>query len=138
MALSFSMLSPASTIRHCESDATIAEAIETCFGWDDDITMIWNGVSFPLSWKCVISDIWRDILLMLRWIKTRKTFSIQWPCKSFFVYWSFIIGPDTVTIHADWGTVPGQPHPRDSLNQVSPVVECDKEEFVQSWHSILA
>ena len=105
MAFSLQVSSPSISSLPDPEDEEIGEILETLCSNDDYVILLWNDFPIRLSWNYVISDIWSDILLMLRSINHDvEGFTIQWPCQAFFARWDFRLKETTLTIDAatDW------------------------------------
>lgn len=119
-------------------DTDVGEAIETCFSTKDKIQLVWNGCSIILSWTGDVSQMWRDILIMLQRIRNRDPFTINWPSSSFFASWLFSAeGDGVVRINSDWITVSGGASKLSELRLAKTDVEVDLSDFIDQWHKVL-
>ena len=121
------------------SDDTVGYAIETLFSVEDDIYINWNGFKIPLSLKYDVSDIWNDVILMVKNIikGTEKEFTIHFPSSTFFAAWVFSVDSDILTIKAYWTTVNLEKEDLLRLRENNMPLVIDKKEFLEEWYKIL-
>ncbi len=120
-------------------DDTVGYAIETLFAVDEKILMYWNGFEIPLSMKYDISDIWRDIIIMIRTIKENKkeNFRIHWPSCTFFSTWCFTVDNNLLKIEAYWTDVGLSKEDLYKLRAANTPIIIDKLIFLSEWYKII-
>jgi hypothetical protein len=81
--------------------------------------------------------MWRDILIMLQFLRSDASFTIHWPSSSFFATWDLHLVDKSLTIKSHWEAVAGGKDVLLKLRSSKSEIIIEKDTFIQQWHSVL-
>ncbi|EGI1937926.1 hypothetical protein K7N57_000722 [Salmonella enterica] len=120
-----------------EEDTTVSEAIDSIYvEYTHDIVFKWNNHETRLDRKGDISEIYNDIILMLKLLsdKNNKKFSISFLSSTFTAIWDFSIDMDMLSIRAKWITVSFL---NDRDDEGLYVLNIPVNVFISEWNKLL-
>jgi hypothetical protein len=106
---------------------------------EDDMHVNWNGYLIGMSLKYDVSDIFNDIIKMIRALNsiTKGEYRMTWPSSTFFAHWVFFIDGDDLKIESEWISIKGGKPSLEKLRKISNQVVIKKSCFIDEWKELL-
>jgi hypothetical protein len=119
-------------------DESIEDAIESIFTLDSEYAfIIWNHIFIPISYKCDVSVMINDIIIMVNEIEKNVTgtLEIHWPSNTFSAVWEMKNDPADIWIDATWNNTLGGLL---EILRTRASVNLPKAVFCYEWKKIIA
>lgn len=119
-------------------DTTYSEAIQSVYCYEDVILMCFGDIEVKASMCMDVSDSYRDILGMVKFLESEeKEKIVYWPSQTFFAEWQLKQDKETVYIAFNWIDIPGNSEYIEYIKGNLNFMSFTRDIFLSQWKKLL-